>query len=205
MAGNATPERKSGPPNAGRRPDSIPEVLAQWSRVRPGLDLGPLGAFVALAHVYWLTTPRIERLMAEHGINRGLFDVLTVLRRDRAAEALSPRQIAQSLLLSGAGLTSRLDRLEAERLVVRLPDPHDGRGLLVRLTPKGRRLVDRILPRLIRLEVGLANALSREQVAQLTHLLDLWAASVQPAGRSPALAARRRGVMRSALPRGRRP
>jgi DNA-binding MarR family transcriptional regulator len=165
------------------RPDSIAAVLAQWSRQRRGLDLGPLGMFVALAHVYWLTAPRIERLMADHGITRGIFDVLTTLRRADAPHTLAPRQIARSLLLSGAGLTSRLDRLEADELIVRLPDPHDGRGLKVRLTPKGLRLVDRILPKLIRLEAELAAGLSVRQMAQLTRLLDLWAGSVQPAGK----------------------
>jgi DNA-binding MarR family transcriptional regulator len=166
------------------RPDSIAAVLAQWSRQRRGLDLGPLGMFIALAHVYWLTAPRIERLMADHGITRGIFDVLTTLRRADKPHALSPRKIARSLLLSGAGLTSRLDRLEADKLVVRLPDPHDGRGLKVRLTPKGLRLVDRILPKLIRLEAELAAGLSARQTAQLTRLLDLWAGSVQPAGKN---------------------
>jgi DNA-binding MarR family transcriptional regulator len=165
------------------RPDSIAAVLAQWSRQRRGLDLGPLGMFVALAHVYWLTAPRIERLMADHGITRGIFDVLTTLRRADAPHTLAPRQIARSLLLSGAGLTSRLDRLEADKLIVRLPDPHDGRGLKVRLTPKGLRLVDRILPKLIRLEAELASGLSARQMAQLTRLLDLWAGAVQPAGK----------------------
>jgi DNA-binding MarR family transcriptional regulator len=163
------------------RPDSIAAVVEQWSRQRPGLDLGPLGMFVALAHVYWLTAPRIERLMADHGISRGIFDVLTTLRRAGAPHTLAPRQISRSLLLSGAGLTSRLDRLEAGKLIVRLPNPHDGRGLKVRLTPKGLRLVDGILPKLIRLEAELAAGLSREQIAQITGLLDLWAGSIQPA------------------------
>jgi DNA-binding MarR family transcriptional regulator len=178
----ATPLRVAA--RATPRPDSIAAVLAQWSRQRRGLDLGPLGMFIALAHVYWLTAPRIERLMADHGITRGIFDVLTTLRRVDAPHTLSPRKIARSLLLSGAGLTSRLDRLEADKLVVRLPDPHDGRGLKVRLTPKGLRLVDRILPKLIRLEAELAAGLSARQTAQLTRLLDLWAGSVQPAGKT---------------------
>ena len=102
--------------------------------------------FIALAHAYWLTAPQIERLMAAHGITRGIFDVLTILRRAGKPHTLSPRQIARSLLLSGAGLTSRLDRLEADELIVRRPDAHDGRGLKVSLTPKGLQLVDRILP-----------------------------------------------------------
>ena len=178
---NATRRRVAA--GASPRPDSIGVVLAQWSRQRRGLDLVPLGMFVALAHVYWLTAPRIERLMAEHGITRGIFDVLTTLRRADAPHTLAPRKIARSLLLSGAGLTSRLDRLETDKLIVRLPDPHDGRGLKVCLTPKGLRLVDRILPKLIRLEAELASGLSTRQMAQLTRLLDLWAGSVQPAGK----------------------
>jgi DNA-binding MarR family transcriptional regulator len=178
---NATRGRVAA--GASPRPDSIRAVLAQWSRQRRGLDLGPLGMFVALAHVYWLTAPRIERLMAEHDITRGIFDVLTTLRRADAPHTLAPRKIARSLLLSGAGLTSRLDRLETDKLIVRLPDPHDGRGLKVCLTPKGLRLVDRILPKLIRLEAELAAGLSVRQMAQLTRLLDLWAGSVQPAGK----------------------
>lgn len=156
-------------------------VLAQWSKQRPGLDLGPLGMFIALAHAYWLTASRIEQLMAVHGINRGIFDVLTTLRRAGAPHTLAPRQIARLLLLSGAGLTSRLDRLERDKLIVRLPDPRDGRGLKVRLTPKGLRLVDRILPKLIRLEAQLARGLSDKQTEQLTRLLDALAGSVQPA------------------------
>jgi DNA-binding MarR family transcriptional regulator len=168
-------------PVKASRPESIASVLAQWSKQRTGLDLRPLGMFIALAHGYWLTAPRIEQLMADHGINRGIFDVLTTLRRAGAPHALAPRQIARSLLLSGAGLTSRLDRLEADKLVVRLPDPRDGRGLKVRLTSKGLQLVDRILPKLIRLEADLARGLSAKQMSQLTRLLDVLAVSVPPA------------------------
>jgi DNA-binding MarR family transcriptional regulator len=199
--GNATKQRAARRSASGRsrapgrrsatktipRPDSIAVVLAQWSRERPGLDLGPLGMFLALAHVYWMTAPRVEELMARHGITRGIFDVLTTLRRVGRPHALAPKQIARSLLLSRAGLTSRLDRLEADRLVVRLPDPRDGRGLKIRLTPKGLRLVDRILPELIRLEAGLAAGLSSRQWGELTRLLDLWAGSVQSLHKAPAV------------------
>ena len=39
-------------------------------------------------------------------------------------------------------MTNRVDRLAARGLVERLPDPHDRRGVLVRLTPDGRAKVD---------------------------------------------------------------
>jgi DNA-binding MarR family transcriptional regulator len=168
---------------ASMPPDSVATVLAQWRRQRPGLDLGPLGLFAALAHAYWLTAPQIERLMADDGLTRGMFDVLTTLRRAGAPYMLSPKLLAQSLLLSGAGLTNRLDRLEANGLIVRLPDLRDRRALKIQLTPKGIKLVDKILPKLIRLETRLAAGLSAAQTSEFTRLLDIFAVTVQAARR----------------------
>lgn len=42
---------------------------------------------------------------------------------------------------SGA-VTNRLERLESAGLITRAPDPRDGRGRRVRLTARGRELVD---------------------------------------------------------------
>ena len=46
--------------------NSVATAMDEWHRARPDLDLGPVGLFAALAHVYWLTAPEIERLMAAH-------------------------------------------------------------------------------------------------------------------------------------------
>jgi DNA-binding MarR family transcriptional regulator len=149
----------------------VAAVLAQWRRARPDLDLGPLGLFAALAQVHGLTAPPIERLMGAHGLARGMFDVLTTLRRAGPPHALAPRHLARSLLLSGAGMTSRLDRLEALKLITRRPEPRDRRSLKIQLTPSGLRLVDTLLPALIELERRLAAGLTARQVTQLTTLL----------------------------------
>ena len=45
-------------------------------------------------------------------------------------------------MLSSAGVTSRLDRLERRGFVVRLPDPDDRRGVIVELTEAGLDIVD---------------------------------------------------------------
>jgi DNA-binding MarR family transcriptional regulator len=150
-------------------------VLDQWHTARPELDLGPLGLFAALAHAYWLTAPEIERLMTAHGLTRGMFDVLTTLRREGPPYTLAPKQLGQSLLLSGAGITNRLDRLERLRLVHRLPEPLDRRGLKIELTRAGMKLVDRILPQLIRLERNLVAGLTEKKTTDLMRLLDEFA------------------------------
>jgi len=106
---------------------------------------------------------------------------LTTLRRAGNPYTLNPKRLVHSLLLSGAGLTGRLDQLEAQKLIVRLQDPNDGRALKIRLTHRGLRLVDRVLPRLIELESTFAARMSSTQVSKLTRLLALLSTSVQQA------------------------
>jgi DNA-binding MarR family transcriptional regulator len=171
-------------PSARKRRDPLPQtsvenVLDQWHRARPELDLGPLGLFAVLAHVYWLAAPKIERLMETFGLTRGMFDVLTALRRTGPPYTLAPKQIGQSVLLSGAGVTNRLDRLEALKFIRRLPDPDDRRGLKIELTKAGLRIVDRILPALIELERGMSARLTAKKAAELTKLLDEFAQTLE--------------------------
>ena len=45
-------------------------------------------------------------------------------------------------MLSSAGVTSRLDRMERRGFVRRLPDPDDRRGVIVELTDAGLEIVD---------------------------------------------------------------
>ena len=48
------------------------------------------------------------------------------------------RDLVNLVLLSQPGLSRKVARLEEEGLVERLPDPNDGRGVLVRMTRSGR-------------------------------------------------------------------
>src|SRR5919109_1953062 len=49
-------------------------------------------------------------------------------------------QLARAMGIEGATLTRHLDRMEAERLIVRRRDPEDRRASLVEPTAEGRRL-----------------------------------------------------------------
>jgi len=52
---------------------------------------------------------------------------------------MSPSQLNEQLGLSSGGITKTVDRLEESGLVKRLPDPADGRGVLVGLTVRGHK------------------------------------------------------------------
>jgi hypothetical protein len=58
--------------------NSVATAMDEWHRARPDLDLGPVGLFAALAHVYWLTAPEIERLMAACRVSRARMSVVSL-------------------------------------------------------------------------------------------------------------------------------
>ena len=58
---------------------------------------------------------------------------------------LNPTKLRRATLLSSSDMTKRLDRMVAAGLIERRADPNDRRGILVRLTRRGRSVIDRAL------------------------------------------------------------
>jgi DNA-binding MarR family transcriptional regulator len=68
-------------------------------------------------------------------------------------------------------MTKRLDRMEAAKLIERRPDPHDRRGTLVRLTRRGRSVIDRAVETHLGNEERLLGALTAAERRTLNGLL----------------------------------
>lgn len=153
------------------RQDSLDHVLAQWRHERPDLDLDLLAIVGRLARLGAHLELRLSALAERVGLNRGQVDVLGALRRCGAPYRLSPTELFNSLMVSSGCMTHRLDRLEQEGLVERLRDPDDRRGLLVGLTPKGRVVIDRLLPAIAGVLEGLPAELGPRERQQFAELL----------------------------------
>jgi DNA-binding MarR family transcriptional regulator len=80
---------------------------------------------------------------------------------------------------SGA-MSNRLNRLEQQGLLRRVPDPADGRGVIVELTPAGKRLVERVIAEHLENERRLTAALSRGEQRELAALLRKLLAGLEP-------------------------
>ncbi|HCE5431465.1 TPA: MarR family transcriptional regulator [Legionella pneumophila] len=146
-------------------------LVAQWQRERPDLDPAPMRTFGLIARAHALCTEFLNRLLAENGLNRGTFDVLSALRRAGRPYRLTPKQLSESLMLSGAGMTSRLDRLESKALISRRPDADDRRSLQIELTKEGVKLIDSILPRFLAGQHAIADQLGQMEAGELNRLL----------------------------------
>jgi DNA-binding MarR family transcriptional regulator len=123
--------------------DHVDELLAQWRRERPDLDVAPLGVYGRLFRVVQLSDSELTKGLAQYGLQQGWFDLLAALRRAGAPYELNPTSLMRATLLSSSGMTKRLDRTEDAGLIERRPDPNDRRGTLVRLTRHGKNVIDR--------------------------------------------------------------
>lgn len=149
----------------------VDAAMAQWRTEYPDLDTLPMSVVGRLAHLEAAARSAIEGPLEDEGLRRGEFDVLATLRRSGAPFALAPASLADQLLITRAGLTARLDRLEAAGLLTRSPSPTDGRGKTVTLTEAGRLLIERLLPGHIARERALLSALSTDELRTLDALL----------------------------------
>lgn len=151
--------------------DWIGRVVDRWSSLEPGVDFNAYLVTGRISRISTHIARRQEEVFGRFGLNRGEVGVLSALRMAEPPHLLSPTQLFKGLMLSSAGMTSRLDRLESRGLVARMADPRDRRGILVQLTPKGRELVDSAVAANTEEEQDLLAGLGPKDVEELARLL----------------------------------
>lgn len=152
--------------------DPVDRMTEAWAREMPGLDLLPMALMARLARLQALAGRSIEAAIRKHlPGGAGEFDVLAALRRAGAPFTLAPSDLARALMLSPAGMTSRLDRLEAQGLIERRADPRDRRSMLAALTERGRAVIEAAVVDHLANEAALLAPLSDAERRALDRLL----------------------------------
>ena len=151
--------------------DEVDRIVEAWRRERPDLDVAPLEVLSRVTRLARHLDRVRSAAFARHGLEGWEFDVLAALRRSGPPYQLSPGQLVAQTMVTSGTMTNRIDRLGARLLVRRLPDPADGRGVMVRLEPGGEELVDAALADLLTVERDLLEALAAGDRATLADLL----------------------------------
>ncbi|MDN3356220.1 MarR family winged helix-turn-helix transcriptional regulator [Actinomadura sp. DC4] len=126
----------------------------------------PLNPVDALVQLSFLVQGILSAAGAEQDLSITQVRLLGVLR-DRQAGML---ELGRHLGLDKSSMTGLVTRAEKRGLVQRSPSPHDGRAVLVSLTPFGRRLTEDCGAEIGRRVIALTEHLSPERRAQLTEL-----------------------------------
>jgi DNA-binding MarR family transcriptional regulator len=155
----------------GAVPDRTDRVLHQWAQVRPDLEVASVGVISRLARLRAIIDEEQEAVFAEHGISNPTFTTLVTLVRINQPGGISQRRLADEMQLTPGTVSARVDRLVADGLVVRSPDPADKRGSLVTLTGRGRELFEAVVPAHLANQVRLLGSLTAKEQATLAGLL----------------------------------
>lgn len=150
----------------------VDESVKGWSRLLPR-ERDRIG-FEVVQRLTWsgrLANRLMERAATIAGFQRrGDYEVLSLLRRNEPAR-LTPIEVAQQLLASQSGLTGKLDRLEDQGLIQRLPDPDDRRAVRLQVTDDGRALIDVAFTSSLTVYDSMLEGLSREELESLGSIL----------------------------------
>ena len=151
--------------------DEVDRIIAAWRAEVPGMDTEPLAVLSRVSRLARHLDLARKRCFAAHGLEVWEFDVLAVLRRAGEPYRLTPGQLINQTHVTSGTMTNRVVRLAERGLVTRTANPADGRGVLVQLTPEGRRRVDAALADLVQSEEALVAALSAEERGTLAAIL----------------------------------
>ena len=134
-----------------------PEALRLWLRMLTCTQLIEKQVRSGLRDEFNTTLPR--------------FDLMAQL--ERAPQGLKMNELSRRMMVTGGNVTTIVDQLEREQLVVRNPLPGDRRAFRVCLTPAGRKSFERMASAHEAWVVELLLPLTERQQGQLHKLLGI--------------------------------
>jgi DNA-binding MarR family transcriptional regulator len=147
--------------------DPIARAAETWAERFGRSDA--MAAVTSIMRAHQILLAELDAVLRPHGLTFARYEALVLLTFSRQG-ALPMRVIGERLMVHPTSATNTIDRLERQGLVVRRPNPRDGRGKLAEITESGRELVSRATADLMAAEFGLAG-FDPEQREQLFGLL----------------------------------
>ena len=122
----------------------------------------------ALVMTSFATMAVLNRIAAEHDLSLTQLRVLAILRDRRVKMS----ELTNFLGLDKSTVSGLVDRAEKRGLLQRAPNPHDGRGVDVFLSPGGARLAERGVAQVAHSLSPMTSALTPAEGRRLVTLLE---------------------------------
>jgi len=156
-------------------------LLARMKRHWPAAFTSTAELMMRVYRLNEIILANAKRQTDKNGLSFTEFEVLAALRSAGPPYQLAPTELYSAILISSGGLTKVLDHLARQKLISRVPNPLDRRGLHVRLTPAGRRIIEKTTARVLATDDKLLSAgLTPAERAQLVALLRKLLMTIEP-------------------------
>jgi DNA-binding MarR family transcriptional regulator len=132
--------------------DPIARAAQTWES-RFG-DAKAMAAVTTIMRVQQILLSQLDALLRPHGLTFARYEALVLLSFSRDG-TLPMRLIGERLMVHPTSVTNTIHRLERQQLVVRKPNPRDGRGTLAEITAAGREVMRRATDDLMAAEFGM--------------------------------------------------
>lgn len=146
------------------------DVMRRLATRYPEMDISAVEAMSALLRVAAMILNATDEQLSRRRTSRGKISLLFFLNRDPEAPA-TPSALAEGIGVTRATITGLLDGLEKDGMVAR-EEGDDARSIKVRMTSKGRRFLESLLPDRYRRVRELMKGLSQNERAALRKLLE---------------------------------
>ena len=147
--------------------DPIDRAAQIWA-----VKFGPspsMAAVTSIMRAQQILLAELDSLLRPYALTFARYEALVLLTFSRRG-ALPLRVIGERLMVHPTSVTNIISRLEGQQLVIRRPNPADGRGTLAEITEAGRAVVQRATADLMGAEFGLAGF----GESQLREIFDLF-------------------------------
>ncbi|HEX2823481.1 MAG TPA: MarR family transcriptional regulator [Streptosporangiaceae bacterium] len=132
--------------------DPIDRAAHIWaSRFGPSL---PMAAVTSIMRAQQILIGQLDALLRPYELTFARYEALVLLTFSRRG-ALPLRVIGERLMVHPTSVTNIIDRLERQQMVIRRPNPSDGRGRLAEITGAGRAVVAQATGDLMAADFGL--------------------------------------------------
>jgi DNA-binding MarR family transcriptional regulator len=150
--------------------DPIRRAAELWrARWGPKSQDLAMASATSVMRVQQLLLARFDATVGRHGLTFARYEALVLLAFSREGR-LPMSKVGERLMVHPTSATNIIQRLAAQGLVDRSPNPADGRGTLATITPSGREVMERATRDLVDGGFGLG-ALSPRELEQLFRLL----------------------------------
>jgi DNA-binding MarR family transcriptional regulator len=122
--------------------DPIDEARRQWEAHGWAAAAPAMGVVTSIMRLQQVFLSRTDAVLRPLGLTFARYEVLMLLSFSKKG-SLPLGKIGERLQVNPASVTNAVDRLEADGLVTRRPNPDDGRVTFADLTGSGRRLAQR--------------------------------------------------------------